>query len=172
MALTPIDLQKISFRKKLFGYDPTEVDNLLLALAEELAGHLREIEKLDRENRYYRQRLLDAQQRQTELQASVLEVQKVSEHIRANAQKEADLTLREAQQNADRLVHRAMEQASTIEARLSELRMARRELYLRFKQTVDFFQRIVQAEAEESEQGATVRTLSRPRVAESASDSG
>lgn len=171
MAFSPLDLQKITFKKKMKGYDPTEVDNLLSAVADELAGHLAEIEKLERENRYYRQRLQDAQGRESQLQETLLQVQRVSDQIRNNAEQEGELVVQEANQKANQIVHRAMEDAARVEAKVTELKMARRELYHKFKQTVNFFERILEAEAD-AQEGGEVRTLSRPRLADEAGEVG
>jgi DivIVA domain-containing protein len=57
MALTPLDIQKMRFNQRMRGFDTTEVEGFLVLIAEELAGRLAQIEKLDRENKYYRQRL-------------------------------------------------------------------------------------------------------------------
>jgi cell division initiation protein len=158
MAFSPLDLQKVTFKKKLNGFDPTEVENLLSAVGDELAGHLAEIEKLERENRYYRQRLQDSQGRESQLQETLLQVQRVSDQIRNNAQQEGELVVKEAQHQAHKIVHRAIEEAAKVEAKVVELKMARRELYHKFKQTVDFFERLLEAESPENDRGE-LRTM-------------
>lgn len=165
MALTPIDIQKMQFRKQLFGYDPGEVESFLLAASEELTSVLEEVEKLERENRYYKQRLHESQQRETQLQATLVEVQKVSEQITSNAKREGALIRQEAEAKAHQIVARAVEDVARIESRIQELRTARRELQHRFRHTLEFFQRLLQAEAEEEERRATIHPLPRPRPA-------
>ena len=165
MPLSPIDIQKVSFKKKLNGYDAAEVDAFLQVVADELAQHMAQLEKTDRENRYYRQRLADSQGREAQLQETLLQVQKVSDQIRSNAEHEGELVLKEAEQQANQMVYRAMEEAARIESKVSELKVARRELYHKFRQTVDFFERILDAESDESE-GGEVRTLNPSRAAD------
>ena len=46
---------------------------------------------------------------------------------------------------------------------MSELRMARREVQLQFKNTLDLFGRILEADMEEEQRTATVHTLPRQR---------
>ncbi len=166
MSLTPIDLQKISFKRSLSGYDRNEVENLLQALTEELADHLNEIDKLERENRYYKQRLQDAQRREGQLQEALVQVHKVADQVRTNAEKEGELVVAEAHRQADQIVARALEEASRVEGRVHELRSARSELELRFRQTLEYFQRVVDAE-QQREMGATVHTLPRRGTAQS-----
>ena len=92
MSLTPLDIQKMRFPQKMRGYDPTEVEDFLALVAEELATRLSQVDKLERENRYYRQRLEEAEEREHQLQQTLLRAQKVSDEITANARREAELT--------------------------------------------------------------------------------
>ncbi len=52
MAITPLEIQKMRFSQKMRGYDATEVEGFLSLVAEDLAGRLMQIEKLERENHY------------------------------------------------------------------------------------------------------------------------
>jgi cell division initiation protein len=163
MALTPLEIQKMRFPQKMRGYDPAEVESFLSLLAEELATRLSQIEKLERENRYYKQRLDEAEGREHQLQQTLLRAQKVSDEITANAQREAELTVKEAEMAADKIVQQAIEQSSRIESKMTELRTLRRELQVKFKNNLDLFQRILEAEMEDERNTATVLTLPRKR---------
>ncbi len=132
-------------------------------LAEELAARIAQIEKLERENRYYRQRLEETEHREHQLQQTLLRAQKVSDDITANARREAELMVKEAEIAADKIVQQAIEQSTRIEAKIAELRTNRRELQLKFKNTLDLFQRILEAEMEDERNTATVLTLPRKR---------
>jgi cell division initiation protein len=163
MAITPLEIQKMRFSQKMRGYDPTEVDGFLSLLAEELASRVAQAEKLERENRYYRQRLEETEHREHQLQQTLLRAQKVSDDITANARREAELLVKEAEVAADKIVQQAIEQSTRFESKIVELRTARRELQLKFKNTLDLFQRILEAEMEEERSTATVLTLPRKR---------
>jgi cell division initiation protein len=163
MALTPLDIQKMRFPQKMRGYDPTEVENFLALVAEDLAAKSTELDKTERENRYYRQRLEETEQREHQLQQTLLRAQKVSDEITANARREAELTVKEAEIAADKMVQQAVEQSTRIESKIAELRTMRRELQMKFRNTLDLFQRILEAELEEERATATVHTLPRKR---------
>ncbi|HEY7214061.1 MAG TPA: DivIVA domain-containing protein [Thermoanaerobaculia bacterium] len=163
MAITPLEIQKMRFSQKMRGYDPTEVDGFLSLLAEELAARVAQVEKAERENRYYRQRLEETEHREHQLQQTLLRAQKVSDDITANARREAELLVKEAEVAADKIVQQAIEQSTRFESKIAELRTARRELQLKFKNTLDLFQRILEAEMEEERSTATVLTLPRKR---------
>jgi cell division initiation protein len=163
MALTPLEIQKMRFSQRLRGYDPTEVENFLSLLAEEFVGRAEQLEKAERESRYFKQRLEETETREHSLQQTLLRAQKMSDEITANAQREAELTVKEAEMTADRVVQQALEQAARIEAKINEIRALRRELQLKFKNNLDLFQRILEAEMEDERNTATVLTLSRKR---------
>jgi cell division initiation protein len=155
MALTPLDIQKMRFPQKMRGFDPTEVESFLALVAEELAAKVSALDKAERENRYYRQRLEETEQREHQLQQTLLRAQKVSDEITANARREAELMVKEAEIAADKMVQQAVEQSTRIESKISELRTMRRELQMKFRNTLDLFQRILEAEMEEERPRST-----------------
>lgn len=163
MALTPLEIQRMRFPQRMRGCDAAEVESFLSLVADELAGRLAQIEKLEHENRWYKQRLEEAEGREHQLQQTLLRAQKVSDEITANAQREAELTVKEAEMSADRIVQQAIDQSSRIEGKIAELRTLRRELQVKFKNNLDLFQRILEAEMEDERNSATVLTLPRKR---------
>lgn len=163
MPLTPLEIQKMRFSQKMRGYDTAEVEGFLGVLAEELTARVTQIEKLDRENRYYRQRLEEGERREHQLQETILRAQKVADDITTNARREAELMHKEAEIAADKIVQQAIEQAARIESKILDLRTQRRELQLKFKNTLDLFQRILEAEMEDEQRSAIVHTLPRKR---------
>jgi cell division initiation protein len=163
MALTPLEIQKMRFSQRMRGFDTTEVEGFLAVLAEDLASRLAQIDKLERENKYYRQRLEETMQREHQLQQTLLRAQKVSDEITNNARREAELTVKEAEITADKIVTQAIEQSTRLEGKIGELRSQRRELQLKFKNTLDLFQSVLENEMDEEHTTATFHTLSRKR---------
>jgi cell division initiation protein len=165
VALTPLDIQKARFPQKMRGYDPQEVESYLSMIAEELTTRLAQVDRLERENKYFRQRLDEADDREHQLQQTLLRAQKVSEEITAAARREAQLLVKEAELTADKVVQQALEQSARFDGKIQELRAMRRELQLKFKNTLDHFQSILDAEMEDERSTATVRTLPRKKEA-------
>lgn len=163
MALTPLEIQKMRFSQKMRGLDPGEVEQFLTLVAEEIASLLAERERLERENRYYRQRLEESELREHQLQETMLRAQKVSDEITAAAKREAQLMLKEAEMMSDKIVQQAIEQSANVEAKIRELRTARRELQLKLKSSVELFQSILDADMEDERNTASIRTLPRKK---------
>jgi len=163
MAITPLDIQKMTFAQRMRGYDTTEVTNFLQLVADELQTKLAENERLQQLVRDHAERLKNSESRQNDLQDALLRSQKIADEILGNAKREAQLMIKEAELTGDRIVTQSIEQATHIESKMSELRMARREVQLQFKNTLDLFGRILEADMEEEQRTATVHTLPRQR---------
>ena len=165
MAMTPRDIQNMRFPQKMRGYDTQEVDNFLVLAAEELQQALADHERLQRETREQRDRLRESEDKEKQLQEALLRAQRVADEIVSTARREAQLLVKEAELTGDRIVEQALQQAAHIEGRISELRTARREVQLKFRNTLDLFGRILEADmmVEEEPRGATVHSLPRKR---------
>jgi DivIVA domain-containing protein len=111
--LTPLDVRKKKgdFARSLRGYEPAMVDAFLDLTAERL-------EELVRENTTLRDRAVQAtesldayRQREQAMNEALVSAQQLREDVRAQAAREAELTLREAASEADRIVAQAHSQA-------------------------------------------------------------
>lgn len=161
MALTPLDIQKTRFATRMRGYDPSEVEEFLELVAEELASRLADVERLEQEVRYYRQKVEEGERREHQLQETLVRAQKVADEITEAAEREARVIVREAEITGDRIVQQSTDQAAKIESRTEQLRVRRRELLLRFRNTLDLFDEMVEAEMKDEQETAVVRTLPR-----------
>ena len=163
MSLTPLEIQKTQFTEKRKGLDPDEVQNFLALVSEELAGRLSQIERLESENRFYADRLRDAEERERQLQETLVRGQRLSEEIVAASHKEAQLLIKEAETAADKIVEQALEQAQRVENKVQELRLQRKELRMRLRNVLDLYKAMVETDEEDDLHTATVRTLPRVR---------
>ncbi|MEM8993836.1 MAG: DivIVA domain-containing protein [Acidobacteriota bacterium] len=164
MTLTPLDIRKMTFPRKMRGYDTEDVDRFLELVVEELTAKLGDIAKLELENQNLRMRLEDATRRQQELQESLLHAQKISKEITDTARREANVLLREGEVAAEGMVNQAIEQANRIENKITELRTVRRELHLKLKNSLDLYGRILDADMEDERSNAIVRTMPRRKT--------
>jgi cell division initiation protein len=160
MSLTPLAIGKMKFAHALRGYDPREVEDFLGLVGEELARVLGDVEKLREERDRAELRIRQSEERERELQETLLRAQRVSDEILANAQREAQLLVKEAELTADRLVQQAIEQASGVERGIGELRHRRRELQMKLKNTIELYARILEADMlEDQERRATIHPM-------------
>jgi cell division initiation protein len=164
MSLTPLAIGKMRFGRAVRGYDTGEVEDFLSLVSEEIARLLGDVDRLREERDRAEARLRSAEERERELQETLLRAQRVSDEILANAQREAQLLVKEAEITADRLVQSAIEQAQGVERGIAELRHRRRELQLKLKNTLELYARILEADMQEDqERRATIHPLPRER---------
>jgi cell division initiation protein len=162
MSLTPLAIGKMRFARAVRGYDTGEVEEFLNLVSEELARAMGDVERMREDRDRAESRLRGAEERERELQETLLRAQRVSDEILANAQREAQLLVKEAEITADRLVQSAIEQAQGVERGIAELRHRRRELQLKLKNTLELYARILEADMQEDqERRATIHPLPR-----------
>ena len=114
MKITPIDIRQKSFEKKLRGYDKDEVTAFLLSLSNEW-------ERVLDENKEYRIKLDQAEKevlKLREVENSLFKTLKTAEDTGANlidqANKAAELHLKETQMNAEALMRESKSKAHNI----------------------------------------------------------
>ena len=164
MPLQPLEIQKTRFNQKLRGYDPVEVENFLALVAEDLTQRLAEIAQLERENRRLAERVERAEERERQLQETMVRGKKVSDEMIATSQREAQLLIKDAEIAADRLVTQAAERAQQIDGKIAELRTRRKELQIKLKGTLELFGQILEADFEDERANATVHTIGRRKA--------
>src|ERR1700737_3763816 len=105
-GLTPLDIQKKTFARVLKGYSTDEVRGYLQLVAEEIEHLLREVDRVTRDNASLREDLEEHNARERILKDTLLSAQKVSEDVKANARKEAELIVKDAELLPEGLVRR------------------------------------------------------------------
>jgi len=147
--LTPLDIQKQTFARKFKGYDADEVRVYLQMVAEEIERLVRDVDRLSRENAMLREDLDDHSQREQILKATLLSAQKVSEEVKSNARKEAELIVKDAELLSDRLVGQAQARVADLERTIQDLKVERRSARNKLQATIDTIQQLLMLDAEQ-----------------------
>ena len=126
MKLTPLDVQQKTFRKvTLGGIDEREVRAWLDMVAVQLEELTRKINRQDEELRRREARINEFKDREQLLQQTHTTTQKVSEEMRANARKEADLVLSDAELQGEKIIANAQARRMHLVGEIEELKRAR-----------------------------------------------
>ena len=128
MKISPMDIQRQTFGRKMRGLDADEVRAYLNIVAEEVAALQMERDRLHHEVQEVRSLLDEHRQRETILKNTLLMAQRVSEEIKENARKQADTVMKESEIQADRLVELAQSRAHEVERGILDLRAHRSAL--------------------------------------------
>jgi cell division initiation protein len=147
--LTPLEIQKQTFSRALKGYSPDEVRGYLHVVAEEIERLLRDVDRLSRENSMLREDLDEQHQRERILKDTLLSAQKVSEEVRANARKEAELIVKDAELLSERLVSQAMTRVGDLQRAIQELKIERKDARNKLRATLDTLQQLLELDAEQ-----------------------
>jgi len=159
--LTPLEIQKQSFVRKLKGYDPSEVRAYLQLVAEEIERLLKDVDRLSRENAFLREDLDDHNQRERILKDTLLSAQKVSEEVKSNARKEAELIVKDAELLSERLVSQAMSRVADLERTIQDLKVERRGARNKLQATLDTIQQLLMLDAEQEANALPITSMYR-----------
>jgi DivIVA domain-containing protein len=135
--LTPLDVRRYEFGKALRGYDPERVDQFREQVAEELERLSRVNQDLDAKARGFHEQLRAFRERDKAINEALVSAQQLRGDIREQAEKEAQLILREARADAERLVEDARAEIRRMEDQLAVLDRARRAYLAQFRVLVE-----------------------------------
>ena len=161
--LTPLEIQKQSFARKLKGYDASEVRAYLQLVAEEIERLVKDVDRLSRENAFLREDLDDHNQRERILKDTLLSAQKVSEEVKSNARKEAELIVKDAELLSERLVSQAMSRVADLEHTIQDLKVERRGARNKLQATLDTIRQLLMLDAEQEANELPITSMYRSK---------
>jgi cell division initiation protein len=125
MKISPMDIQRQTFARKLRGFDPEEVRTYLSLVAEEVAALQRDRDTFEQQVQQLHGLIDEHREREVILKNTLLTAQRVSEEIRENARKQSESVVHEAELQADRLLELAQDRAHEVERGILDLRAQR-----------------------------------------------
>lgn len=105
--VTPVDIRSQEFRRSLRGYDPAGVEDFRVRVATEMERLLRERAVLEERLQTSREQLKSFRDREKALNEALVAAQQLRADTEQAAQRQADLTVREARAEADRILGEA-----------------------------------------------------------------
>jgi cell division initiation protein len=163
MELSPLDIQKQTFSVGFRGYSADEVRAYLHLVAEEMEMLLKRIDRIEQENAALREDARDQADRERILKDTLLSAQKVSEQIRENASKEAELVVRNAELVAERIVDQTMERIAELERTIGDLKIERKSLRNKLTAIIETFSQMVEMDVEQEALEEPITQLYRAR---------
>jgi DivIVA domain-containing protein len=124
--LTPLDVRRYEFGRALRGYDPERVDQFREQVANELERLTRLNQELDQKARTLHDQLKSFRERDKALNDALVSAQQLRAEMRDQAEREAQLTIREAQTQADSILANAQANIRRVEDELAALERFRR----------------------------------------------
>ncbi len=109
MKITPIEIQQHQFKTRMLGYDSSAVDLFLEMVATELERLHKQNHELKETLARTRTALDQMKDREHDLQQTLMTAQKVTEELKSNARKEAEVLLVDARLQGEQIVRNADE---------------------------------------------------------------
>ena len=133
MRLTPLDIRKQPFMKKLMGFDPDQVNSFLEQVASEYEQIVRQNDELSAQVREQTSQLDQYRKIEKILNDTLITAQRATDEGRINAQKEAELILRDAQLRAEKYEEKSRQTVSQLESDIISLRTQRDSFLTRLR---------------------------------------
>ena len=124
--LTPVDARRFDFGSALRGYDKTRVDQFRDQAADELERLSRVNQELEAKARGFHEQLRAFRERDKALNDALISAQQLRAETREQADREAQLILREARAEGARLLEDARGDVRRLQAEIDALERARR----------------------------------------------
>lgn len=122
MPLTPLDIHNKEFSRRLRGYDEDEVNEFLDQVIKDYEALIRENKELQEQVNMLKEKLAHFSNLEETLSKTIIVAQEAADEVKNNSRKEAQLIIKEAEKNADRIINEALAKSRKIALEIEELR--------------------------------------------------
>ena len=127
MSIRPIDVRRKEFKSGFRGYDANQVDDFLDEVADEFERSYAESRRLSEELTVLKGRLEQFEELEGAIREALVHAQQVARDLRRNATKEAELTVREAKEQAHRILADSSSRVERVQESYEVLRKAKQD---------------------------------------------
>jgi cell division initiation protein len=150
MRITPLDIQQMVFNVSFRGYDKEEVNRFLEELAQTVESLNRDHAIQQEKIIFLEQQLVELKRTEATLSNTLLSAQSLADDVKRNAQREADLVIKEAELKAGELIRQARVALADTQHDLSSLQKQRLLMIERLRASLRMFERLFEAEEQEA----------------------
>jgi len=144
MNISPMDIQQQQFKGKLFGgLDAEDVDSFLQSVAGEMEALIRDNGELKERLNRNALAMAEMEARESQLRETMLAAQRITEEMKANAQKEAHLVVSEAELKGERIIIEAEKKLIELSNQIQELKRDKVQFESSFKGLLDTYYKLL-----------------------------
>ncbi len=151
MRVTPLEIEQKKFNTKLRGLDREEVENFLEAIKEDMEELIAERNSLKEKLREVEKELKRYSELEDTMKGLLLSTQKMVNEYKKNAEREAELIIREAKIKAQNILTEAQDKLITYQEDINELKRTKRMLKQELLRVIESYKKMVDAYSEEEE---------------------
>lgn len=137
MPLTPLDIHNKEFSRRLRGYDEDEVNEFLDLIIKDYEMMIRENKELHNQIEASQEKLGHFSNIEETLSKTIIVAQEAADELKHNAKKEAQLIVKEAEKNADRIINDALAKSRKVALEVEELKKQAAIYRARFRALVE-----------------------------------
>ena len=154
MKLTPLDIRHKEFKRGMRGYVDGEVDEFLDEIADEFERLFKENIELSERGEALQEKIDQYRNLEETLQNTLVAAQRSAEELRANAQKEAQLIMSEAELKARQMVNESYADKQKVEKQIVVLRSSEEDFRFKFRSLLEgYTKQLAEVEAEAKKTG-------------------
>ncbi len=137
MEITPNDLKARQFARVMRGFDPAEVTAFLEQVADEYAALIKERNELERQSQELEKELVSYRELDRNIRDSLVNAHDSAGTIRDDANREAELIIREANLKAEEIITSSRGQLEGLKNDMVMLRLEREAYLKKFRHLID-----------------------------------
>lgn len=150
MDLTKVDILNKKFSSSLVGYNKHDVDVFLQELADYVGMLAEQQREFERTVHSLEEKLQEHRDREDILKHTLVNTQKMTEDIKANAQKQAKLTVKEAQVKSEEILRHAHKRLAQIHEDISELKKQRAHFEIKLRSMIESHLKLLDSQDEDN----------------------
>ena len=137
MNITPLDIRQKQFSTGFRGFNITEVDNFLEEVTSEMEALIRENETLKGQSASLEAQVAEFRQTEKSLRDTLMAAQKMSDDLKASAEKEARFKMKEAEMEAEKILRDARARLARTEEEITELNRIKERFRLKVRGLIE-----------------------------------
>jgi cell division initiation protein len=145
LKITPVDIKNQSFGKSFRGYDPSEVDTFLEMVSSDIENLIKENSQLKEKLSSVEATLRGYKDLEGSLKEALVTAQKSAEKIKQNAEKEAQLLMRETKIKVERRMEESYSVLYRLKKQIADLENLKKEYIIRLRSLLDTHRNILES---------------------------
>lgn len=162
MPLTPLDIHNKEFSKRMRGYNEDEVNEFLDQVIKDYEALIRENKELQAQLSTVEEKLSHFSNIEETLSKAIIVAQDAADELKSNSKKEAQLIIKEAEKNADRIINESLARSRKIALEMEELKKQATIYRTRFRSLLE-----AQIEMLKEDAWDTLETIEMPKLTSS-----
>ncbi len=136
MRITPLDIRKHGFPRRISGYDREEVNTFLGMVAEDYEGLLREVDSLRQQVIRLEVKVDELASNEAILQSTLTTAQRLSDDLKQTATTEAEVLIGQAEIRGEKILDAAHRRAAQLSADIREMKNLRCRMAAEVRATI------------------------------------